>query len=173
MNQDTPNPTITLHLPHEASAAKHPPHVLLAEDDDEMRALLVKTFLKDGYKVTECRHGIDLLDHVDSFIHAEDIPPEQWEDFDLIVADIRMPGVTALEVFEGVQHWGGLPPIILVTAFGDEETHMQACELGVAAVFDKPFDLDGLLAKAHELVPSRSSLEQGNGCGQDSREVRD
>jgi CheY-like chemotaxis protein len=85
--------------------------------------------------------------------------PERWEDFDLIVSDIRMPGVTALEVVEGVQQYGGLPPIILITAFGDKDTHMRAYELGVAAVFDKPFEFDGLLAKARELVPPQQPLK--------------
>ena len=153
MTQDRPDLGIRLHMPQTTSALGNPRHVLLAEDDDEMRALLVMAFLREGYQVTECLHGVDLLGHLESFLCPQDMPPEQWEDFDLIVSDIRMPGVTALEVIEGVQQYGGLPPIVLITAFGDQGTHMRAYELGVAAVFDKPFEFGDLLAKARELAP--------------------
>jgi CheY-like chemotaxis protein len=129
------------------------PQVLIAEDVDEMRILLANAFLREGYHVTECIHGVDLLIHLKSFLCPQDMPPENWEDFDLIVSDIRMPGVSALEVIEGIQQFGGLPPIILLTAFGDRDTHLRAYELGVAAVFNKPFEFDDLLAKARELVP--------------------
>jgi DNA-binding response OmpR family regulator len=47
----------------------------------------------------------------------------------------------------------GFPPIVLITAFGDEETHSLAENLGAAAMFDKPFSMDDLLAKVHELLP--------------------
>ncbi|NQU24519.1 MAG: response regulator [Candidatus Nealsonbacteria bacterium] len=160
MTRDRPDLGIQLHIPQTGSAASTPRHVLLAEDDDDMRALLVRAFLREGYHVTECLHGVDLLVHLESFLCPQDISPEQWEDFDLIVSDIRMPGVTALEVIEGIQQYGGLPPIILITAFGDRDTHMRACELGTAAVFDKPFEFDDLLAKALELVPPQQPSKE-------------
>jgi DNA-binding response OmpR family regulator len=42
--------------------------------------------------------------------------------------------------------------MILITAFGDEETHAEASRLGVAAMFNKPFDVDELLGKVQELA---------------------
>jgi DNA-binding response OmpR family regulator len=45
-----------------------------------------------------------------------------------------------------------LPPIILITAFGDAEVHQQASELGVAAILDKPFEVAELLAKVREVL---------------------
>ena len=114
-----------------------------------MRALLAWRLRKDGYEVTECAHGIDLINRIDPLG-----APVESEKFDLIISDIRMPGITGLEVLEDVRHCGTeCPPVILVTAFGDRDTHMRACELGVAAVFDKPFEFDDLLGKARELVP--------------------
>jgi DNA-binding response OmpR family regulator len=64
-----------------------------------------------------------------------------------------MPGVTGLEVLEGTREYKEFPPMILITAFGDEETHDQARRLGAAAIFDKPFDIDELLAKVREILP--------------------
>ncbi len=47
---------------------------------------------------------------------------------------------------------GNFPPTILITAFGDEETHEKARQVGVAAVLDKPFDMNDLLGKVRETL---------------------
>jgi len=51
------------------------------------------------------------------------------DDFDLVVSDIRMPGIFGLTILEGTRQWDRFPPIILITAFGDEETHAHAARL--------------------------------------------
>jgi DNA-binding response OmpR family regulator len=43
--------------------------------------------------------------------------------------------------------------MIMITAFGDEETHTYARKLGVTAFFDKPFQIEDLLAKVKEITP--------------------
>jgi DNA-binding response OmpR family regulator len=132
----------------QARAVADRPRVLLAEDDDEMRALLAWRLRKDGYEVTECDHGIDLINRIDPL----DSPGES-DEFDLVISDIRMPGITGLEVLEDVRHCGTeCPPVILITAFGDQETHQQARRLGAAALFDKPFDFNELLLKVYQLM---------------------
>lgn len=125
------------------------PSILLAEDDDEMRSLLAMMLRKDGYQVTECPDGISLLDRLSFFF----LPGQEYEEVDLIISDIRMPGVSGMEILMGAQENADFPPIILITAFGDEKTHVQAEQLGAAAMFDKPFDVDDLLAKVRELLP--------------------
>ena len=74
---------------------------------------------------------------------------------DLIVTDIRMPGQTGLSIVEGLRN-GSKPgswriPVMLMTAFGDAETHAEAKRLG-AVIFDKPFDLDDFRACAMNMV---------------------
>lgn len=126
-----------------------PKHILLAEDDKEMRAMLALALRKDGLEVTECSNGVDLFTHLQSFFLPDGIGQN---DVALIISDIRMPGITGMEVLEGTSRKEGFPPMILITAFGDEKTHTLADELGAAAMFDKPFDMDDLLAKVHELL---------------------
>ena len=128
----------------------NPYHILLAEDDKEMRALLALSLRKAGYEVTECHDGVGLLTHLAPLLLPNGIGDN---DVDLIISDIRMPGFTGMEVLEGAPKNEGFPPMILITAFGDEETHVLAKEFGAAAMFDKPFDMDDLLAKVHELLP--------------------
>jgi DNA-binding response OmpR family regulator len=65
-----------------------------------------------------------------------------WESFDLIVSDIRMPVCSGLRIVEALRR-AGCTPMILMTAFGDEQTRVQAADLR-AVLFDKPFDLDDL-----------------------------
>ena len=123
--------------------------ILLAEDDEEMRSLLALMLRKKGYRVTECTNGISLLDMLSSFF----LPGEEHKNFDLIISDIRMPGITGMEILMGANELDNFPPIILITAFGDKETHMQAERLGAAVLFDKPFDIEELLKKLHAILP--------------------
>lgn len=54
-----------------------------------------------------------------------------------------------IEGFRGKQ---SIPPVILITAFGDEETHVKAREFGAITVLDKPFEVDDLLAIVRENI---------------------
>jgi len=144
------------------TTATNPYHILLAEDDKEMRVLLALSLRKASYRVTECLDGIGLLTHLEPFLLSKRIGDKN---INLIISDIRMPGMTGMEILEGAPRNKGFPPMILITAFGDEETHSLAKELGAAAIFNKPFNLDDLLAKVHDLLPTKDKrkgqLEQG------------
>lgn len=136
-------------------AVAAPPHVLLAEDDKEMRVLLAHALRRAGYFVIECSNGMELLDHLGSYI----LPGEEHEQVDLVISDIRMPGLTGLEILEGVSKHDDFPPFFLITAFGDAEAHAQAEKFGAKAMFDKPFDIDDLLAKMRRVVPLAKDRE--------------
>ena len=147
----------------EETTATNPYHILLAEDDKDMLALLALSLRKAGYRVTACRDGVGLLTHLEPFLLPNGVGDK---DVGLIISDIRMPGFTGMEVLEGAPKNEGFPPMILITAFGDEETHALAEEFGAAAMFDKPFDVDDLLAKVHELLPPK---EKGKGLSRETK----
>lgn len=133
-----------------------PPRVLLAEDDRELRRLLAAELRKEGYIVEEAGSGFDLLELLGDLALRN-------KAFDLIITDIRMRGLTGLSIVEGLRS-GITPgtsgtPVILMTAFGDEDTHAEAKRLG-ATMFDKPFDLDDFRACAINLVSPRSTLDR-------------
>ncbi len=133
----------------QAFGEKNPACILLAEDDYEMRALLAISIRRAGYKVVTCPDGWRLLQHLEAHI----LPGSEHEKVDLVISDIRMPGVTGMELLRGLPQGQGYPPIILITAFGDMKTHQQAEQFGVAAMFDKPFEINDLLTKIREIVP--------------------
>lgn len=141
----------------EQSSGAFRPRILLAEDDGDMRALLASFLRQAGYDVVECRDGIELLDKIEGYG-----PPDEQTDFDLIISDICMPGVTGLSLLEGLRQWEELRPLkmILITAFGDEQTRERARRLGAVAVLDKPFDLEDLVAKARRALIRTAGAER-------------
>jgi CheY-like chemotaxis protein len=139
----------TAHPPRTAPEAASPTHLLLAEDDDEMRAMLADVLRADGYLVTEVSDGEEMVSKMLALVDAESHP------LDVIVSDIRMPGHSGLEVLTLVRSLGLQTPVILVTAFGDLKTHRQAESIGVSAVLDKPFDLDDLRTLLLHFAPPR------------------
>jgi two-component system, response regulator, stage 0 sporulation protein F len=127
------------------------PRILLAEDTDDMRSVVAMRLRQQGYSVTECSNGAELLAELSDYLG--NVPAEaRKRRFDLIISDIRMPGVFGTSVIEGAAEYRNFPPTILITAFGDEETHEKARQIGVAAVLDKPFDMNDLLGKVRDTL---------------------
>jgi DNA-binding response OmpR family regulator len=124
------------------------PRILVAEDDDDMRALLALALRSSGYDVAEFSDGLRLVARLAS---------AEPNEFDVIVSDIRMPGASGLDVLEGLKGCKSAPPMILITAFGDSETHELARRLGAAAMFDKPFDVQDLLMEVRRVAPLPST----------------
>ncbi|MEZ4359208.1 MAG: response regulator [Kofleriaceae bacterium] len=139
-----------------SSAAREPnarsdlPLVLLAEDDEELRKLLARKLRRRGCDVLEARNGAQLVELV--FERAVDPLPDSVIPAALIITDHRMPGRTGLEVLSLLRSVNWATPLIVISAFADQETHAEARRLGVAALFDKPFDLDELTAFACQTV---------------------
>jgi CheY-like chemotaxis protein len=126
--------------------------VLLAEDDTEMRRFLSGVLLEDGYRVVEADNGIELLKRLEpSMIYAKVFG--RILEYDMVVSDIRMPGLSGLDVLSALRKYDKETPIVLITAFGDDETHARAMGLGASAVIDKPFDVDELRALLWKTLP--------------------
>lgn len=129
-------------------------HVLIAEDDREMCRLLADSLREDGYEVMEASDGQHLRDYID-YLRGT-IVNGRFFDVDIIVSDIRMPGASGLEVLRELRRYDRETPVILITAFGDDQTHAEAYRLGASAIIDKPFDIDGFRAFIRQLVPPSS-----------------
>jgi CheY-like chemotaxis protein len=114
--------------------------VLLAEDDSDLRELIAHVLRADGLEVVEVESGTQLL----ALLGTAPASAERDGPAELVVSDLRMPGLTGLGVLQRLKETGRHVPFILITAFGDAETHAAARRLGATAVLDKPFEL-GLL----------------------------
>ncbi|WP_369414442.1 response regulator [Corallococcus soli] len=134
--------------PSLSEAAPRPPRILVAEDDDAMRALLVRTLERAGYGVVEVEDGFELGDYL-AMMRGQG---GTLEPVDLIISDVRMPGRTGLEALERLRGQGVSCPVLLLSAFADAETHEEARRLGARQLLDKPVDLDVLKAAVREAV---------------------
>lgn len=120
--------------------------ILVAEDDDAMRDLLVGWLCEAGYAVTACNNGLDLLAFLEESVLSQELP-----EFDVVLSDVQMPLGNALDVLDEFFGCAGVPPTILITAFGDPQTHAAAARLGAATMLEKPFEKDRLLATIQRL----------------------
>ena len=110
-----------------------PVRILVAEDDDEMRELLVRVLADEGYAISAARDGHEAMQRL-----------EQGA-FDLVLTDIRMPGPDGREVLRRAMARGLHQPVILMTAFGSIEAAVEAMRDGAYYYLAKPFDIDDLL----------------------------
>lgn len=142
---------IKINQSQEVGSTTNTHRILLAEDNDEMRSQLAEVLKGQGYEVIECRNGGELLKHLSPII----LDPTAAT-INLIISDIRTPSATGLQVLEYIDKREGIPPIILITGFGDDHTHAQARQFRASAIFDKPFEIEDLPVKVREVLSSKS-----------------
>lgn len=122
-------------------AAPAVPHgaarILLAEDDAEMRQLLEVALRRDGHEVVSSKDGNELVQSVVQSLKAGTA-------IDLVITDVRMPGVSGFEAACWIRNLGCKTPVLAITAFADPALQAAGAHLGVVAVLDKPFELDEL-----------------------------
>jgi CheY-like chemotaxis protein len=118
--------------------------VVIAEDDPEMRRILVEVFRDDGYDVLEAEDGVRLLIELKAELGRAEAP------LDLIVSDIRMPVYGGLDVLNELRRARRPTPVLLITGFGDDEVRAAAEALG-ATLLEKPFAVDELRTVASKL----------------------
>jgi DNA-binding NtrC family response regulator len=120
-------------------------HLLVVEDDQEMRDLLRKVLAKEGYRVSLAADGHEALVELDR------------NPFDLVVTDMLMPHSGGLELLEATHRNHPNLPVIIVTAFGDWGTYSRALALGAAAFISKPLRMSELIAAVHTALAGRGA----------------
>jgi len=118
--------------------------VLVAEDDAEMRRMLVEVLEADGFEVLEAANGFDLYQKLQTWTDSRTWPVEETPGLALVISDIRMPGVTGLELIKLVGEELPQLPFVLITGFPDPPTREEARRLHVSAFLAKPFEIDDL-----------------------------
>ena len=117
-----------------------PAHVLVAEDQTDIRDLLAMNLRNAGYEVTAVADGAAAL-------AAQTAQPR-----DLLVLDLMMPGLDGLEVCKALRARGSAAPILMLTAKATELDRVLGLELGADDYLTKPFSLAELLARVKALL---------------------
>ncbi len=117
--------------------------ILIADDEDGLRWVLEKGFRSAGYQVTAVKDGTAAL------------AAAQSEPFDLILLDVRMPGVDGLTLLRQIRDKRADAHVVIMTAHGTMETAVQAMQQGAYDYLAKPFDLDEALLLAERALAAR------------------
>jgi nitrogen regulation protein NR(I) len=132
------------------------PEILLIEDDAGISAALKKELQGEGYQVAVATRGDAGL------ARAREHP------CDVVLTDLKMPGLSGLELIERLHAAKPKLPIIMMTAFGTTETAIEATKLGAYDYLLKPFDMGELLDLVAKAVASSrlmsEPLEMGGAC---------
>jgi DNA-binding NtrC family response regulator len=136
-------------------------HILIADDDEVSCQLFAEVLEKEGYRVDRAQSGDAALALLDNELH------------DLLIIDVRMPGMTGLDVTRVVHRKLPSLPIVVMTAFGSIETAIEAIHEGAFDFISKPMNLEELkktvaraLAQPALQDKSRKSGEEGKGVEQ-------
>jgi excisionase family DNA binding protein len=119
-----------------AATAAARPRILVADDEASIRDLLAKTLALAEYEV-------DLVPDGRSAIERLRIMP-----YDLLITDLKMPGVDGLAVIREARRLRADIPVIIITGFSTEASAIEAVNLGVSGYLTKPFRVPRVLATA-------------------------
>jgi DNA-binding response OmpR family regulator len=129
------------------------PRILVAEDDLEMRRVVIDCLRRDGYDVVDVTDGGQLLVRITEIYRLRPAP----EPIDLILTDVRMPVCSGFDIIEGLREANWVTPVIIMTAFGDDEARARAAKLN-AVLLDKPFEMSALRTHVQELLRATKTL---------------
>ena len=104
------------------------PSILIVDDDAGQRSLLDSFLRTQGFETVMADSGERALEILQS------------QKPDMIISDVRMPGMTGLEMLPKVRELRPTVPVIMITAYGDPETRRKAIEGGATGLLTKPID---------------------------------
>ena len=118
--------------------------ILVAEDEEITLNNIVDTLQEEGYKVVSSRNGADALQMIEK------------DHFDVLITDIKMPGMSGIELLDKVIGHHPETEVIIITGFGSISSAVEAMKKGAVDYITKPFDLDELLLKVGKIFQQRS-----------------
>jgi DNA-binding response OmpR family regulator len=122
--------------------------VLLVEDEPKIASFIARALREDAY-------AVDLVDRGEAALRQVQETP-----YDAILLDIRLPGITGIEVCQKLRQWGMEVPVLMLTARGLLQHRVEGLDAGADDYLTKPFEVPELLARLRALLRRASS--QGN-----------
>jgi excisionase family DNA binding protein len=129
-------PVPTASAPVRQASGATRPRVLVVDDEASIRDLLSKTLALAEYDVDVAPDGRSALERMRLY------------PYDLLIADLKMPGMDGLTVIREAKRYKADLPVIIITGFSTESSAIEAVNLGVAGYLTKPFRVPQVLAAA-------------------------
>jgi len=121
------------------------PHILVVDDDREIRDLLNRFLVKHGLRVSTARDGVEMARILDGAA------------IDLVVLDLMLPGEDGLSLCRKLRSTTSLP-VIMLTAMGEDTDRIVGLEMGADDYLPKPFNPRELLARIKAVLRRMQSL---------------
>jgi len=122
--------------------------ILVVDDEPSMRRMLEILFRQEGFEVRAAASAEEALVALAA------------EPFSVVVSDIRMPGLSGIDLLRKLREEGGDAEVILVTAYASTESAIEALKLGAFDYVTKPFQVDELLHIVRNALEKRSLREE-------------
>src|SRR5258706_3003074 len=115
-----------------------PAKILVADDEQNLRRVLVALLRRDGHEVVQAASGEEAI--------------EQLADVDVVITDLRMPGADGMEVLRTASKNHPHVPVIMITAYGSVGQAVEAIKAGAFDYIEKPFDQDSIRITAENAI---------------------
>jgi len=123
--------------------------ILLADDEDTLRNNLAQVLTEEeGFEVIACPDGTEALKAL------------RQRSIDALITDLRMPGISGMELIDHVRKIAPDAVIIVVTAYGEVETAVEALKKGAGEYICKPLIFDDVIFKLKRLLSHRKLVKQ-------------
>jgi len=122
--------------------------ILIVDDNTDMQFLLSNILREEGYEIVSAGNGLRAIQE------AERHRP------DLVLLDIRLPGLSGLEVLAKLKKIDSELPVIMITAFGDITSAVNAMKKGAYDYLTKPFDNDELILNIKKALNTKHLAEE-------------
>ena len=121
-------------------AGNERPRILVVDDESSIRDLLAKTLALAEYDVDTAADGRSALERLRLY------------PYDLLIADLKMPGIDGLSVIREAKRMKVDLPVIIITGYSTETAAIEAVNLGVSGYLTKPFRVPQVLAAAAKAI---------------------
>jgi DNA-binding NtrC family response regulator len=121
-----------------------PASILVVDDKDQMREVLQKFLTAEGYKVGTAANAAEALGRLEA------------KSYDLVLSDIKMPGIDGNELLDRVRALDAKTIIILMTAFGSIEAAVSAIRRGAYDYISKPFEMSEIVLRIQRALGNRN-----------------
>ena len=125
-------------------------HIVATDDDPAIRKILQIMLTKEGYQVTSCQNGNELI---------SELATEETT-IDLILLDIKMPGFSGLDLLAMIKRSHPHIPVIMLTAFSDLDTGMKAMRLGASDYLTKPVRRETLVTCIRRVLAASETQQE-------------
>lgn len=126
----------------------HKRKLLIVDDQNGIRVLLMEVFSSEGYETYQASNGRLALEIVKN------------KQPDLVLLDMKIPGMDGLEILKHIREIDTEIKVIMMTAYGELDMIKEAMALGALAHFTKPFDIDELRQAVNDLFGHPETAEQ-------------